>query len=74
MATRAHDANIDLGNGAKVINSQDPSAAQDLVTRQYMEDNVPLSTDVNDIVEISQASYDGLGGGRPASRLYLITS
>jgi hypothetical protein len=32
------------------------------------------SSDVNDIVEISQASYTALGAGRPANRLYLITS
>ena len=35
---------------------------------------VTVSNDVDDIVEISQTAYDGLGGGRPAGRLYLITS
>ena len=35
---------------------------------------VVVSTSIDDIVEISQASYDGLGGGRPAGRLYVITS
>lgn len=32
------------------------------------------SNDVDDIVEISQTSYNALGSGRPAGRLYLITS
>lgn len=35
---------------------------------------VVVSSEINDIVEVSQAVYDGLGGGRPAGRLYLITS
>lgn len=35
---------------------------------------VVVSADVDDIVEISQTAYDGLGAGRPAGRLYLITS
>lgn len=35
---------------------------------------VPVSANVTDIVSISQASYDALGAGRPAGRLYLITS
>lgn len=35
---------------------------------------VVVSSDVSDIVEISQSSYDALGSGRPATRLYLITS
>ena len=40
------------------------------------EGGVPLvaSSDIDDIVEISQAAYDGLGAGRPAGRLYVITS
>jgi hypothetical protein len=32
------------------------------------------SSDVDDAVEISQSAYDALGAGRPAGRLYLITS
>ena len=32
------------------------------------------STDVESVVEISQSAYDALGGGRPATTLYLITS
>lgn len=41
-----------------------------------MEGGVPVvvSSNVNDIVEISQASYDALGAGRPAGRFYLITN
>lgn len=35
---------------------------------------VVVSSNVNDIVEISQAAYDGLGAGRPSGRLYVITS
>lgn len=40
------------------------------------EGGVPLvaSSNVNDIVSISQAAYNALGGGRPSGRLYLITS
>lgn len=40
------------------------------------EGGVPVvaSNDIDDIVEISQAAYDGLGAGRPAGRLYVITS
>lgn len=40
------------------------------------ESGVPVvvSSTIDDIVEISQATYDGLGGGRPAGRLYIITS
>lgn len=37
-------------------------------------DAAVTSSDVDDIVEISQASYNALGSGRPAGRLYLITS
>lgn len=35
---------------------------------------VVVSSTIEDIVEISQAAYDGLGAGRPAGRLYVITS
>lgn len=35
---------------------------------------VVTSLTIDDIVEITQAEYDALGAGRPASRLYLITS
>lgn len=40
------------------------------------EGGVPVlvSSDVDDVVEISQAAYNALGGGRPAGRLYLVTS
>lgn len=38
------------------------------------ENGVPLvaSSNVNDIVTITQAAYDALGGGRPAGRLYVV--
>jgi hypothetical protein len=35
---------------------------------------VVASSTINDIVTISQAAYDALGAGRPATRLYVITS
>lgn len=35
---------------------------------------VVVSPTINDIVSISQAAYNALGGGRPAGRFYLITS
>lgn len=40
------------------------------------EGGVPLvaSSNVDDIVETSQAAYNALGAGRPAGRLYIITS
>lgn len=36
MASRLIDADLDLNNAAKVINSSDPTAAQDLVTRNFL--------------------------------------
>lgn len=35
---------------------------------------VVVSSNVDDVVEISQTAYDALGAGRPAGRLYVITS
>lgn len=35
---------------------------------------VVVSTDIDDMVEISQSAYDALGAGRPAGRVYFITS
>jgi len=35
---------------------------------------VVVSSNIDEIVEISQAAYDGLGAGRPAGRFYLVTS
>lgn len=35
---------------------------------------VVISGSITDVVEISQAAYDALGAGRPAGRLYLVTS
>lgn len=35
---------------------------------------VVVSSSINDIVSISQSAYDALGAGRPAGRLYVITS
>jgi hypothetical protein len=49
-----------------------PVSIQDSTGRDISD--AVTSTDVTDIVEISQASYTALGAGRPANRLYLITS
>lgn len=50
------------------------SGTLDATTLQEGGVPVVVSSNVNDIVEISQAAYDGLGAGRPAGRLYVITS
>jgi len=47
---------------------------RDIATDGAIIDAAVTSSDVDDIVEISQASYTALGSGRPAGRLYLITS
>lgn len=47
---------------------------RDIATDGAIIDAAVTSSDVDDIVEISQASYNALGSGRPAGRLYLITS
>ena len=47
---------------------------RDIAADGAIIDVAVTSSDVDDIVEISQASYDALGSGRPANRLYLITS
>lgn len=40
------------------------------------EGSVPVvvSSNLDDVVTISQAAYTALGAGRPSGRLYLITS
>jgi hypothetical protein len=53
--------------GATLVD--DPNAAAALVTLGAVG-----SANIVDIVTISQAAYDALGAGRPATRLYLITS
>jgi hypothetical protein len=57
---------------------QEVGAAADTLSAQVAakpdDADVILSTDVGDAVEISQAAYNALGAGRPATRLYLITS
>ena len=62
MADRTVDTNLSV------------TGTLDATTVQEGGIGVVVSSDVDDIVEISQAAYDGLGPGRPAGRLYLITS
>ena len=47
---------------------------RDIAADGAILDTAVTSSDVDDIVEISQSSYDALGSGRPAGRLYLVTS
>ena len=34
--------------------------------------DVVVSSTIDDIVVVTQATYDALGGGRPAGRLYVV--
>lgn len=62
MADKTVDTNLNV------------SGTLDATTLQEGGVPVVVSSEVNDIVEISQTAWDGLGAGRPAGRLYVITS
>lgn len=62
MATKTVDTNLSVTGTVNATTVQEGGTP------------VVVSSDVDDIVEISQAAYNALGAGRPAGRLYLITS
>jgi len=62
MADRTVDTNLSINGTVNATVLQEGSVP------------VVVSSDVDDILEISQSAYDALGAGRPSNRLYLITS
>ena len=62
MADKTIDTNLDVTGTVNATTLQEGGVP------------VTVSSDIDDIVEISQTAFDGLGPGRPAGRLYLITS
>lgn len=68
-ATDAHDASAISYAGGTGMSATDVEAAIDELATEKI-----TSTTVDDAETISQAAYTALGGGRPGTRLYLVTS
>jgi len=77
IGTTSPSAKLDVVGNAEIngnITVTGTVDGRDIAADGAIIDAAITSSDVDDIVEISQASYDALGSGRPAGRLYLITS